>query len=281
MKPILEQINLKESQQSFKFFKRVTKAFMPYWHFHPELELTLIYRGQGTRFIGDSILPFSDLDLVLVGKNLPHHWVSQANDNDQIAYVLQFSDELFTTFRECDRLKFIFEKAKRGVLFKNPNSQLISCIKEFEELNELERISALIKLLGTLEAHQDYSLLTSERYKVRIEKASGQLKFSRINNYILEHLDKRLTVNQVSEVAHMVPQSFCRWFKKHSGHSFISFVKITRIENACQLMLSKDLSIQAIAFSAGFESISHFNRTFKKIKGLSPSEYKKSNLKIL
>lgn len=279
MKPTLEQINLKESQQSFKFFRRATKAFTPYWHFHPELELTLIYRGQGTRFIGDSILPFSDLDLVLVGKNVPHHWVSQANDNEQVAYVLQFSDEIFKTFRECDRLKVLFIKAKRGVQFKNPNKQLIRIIKEFEDLNELERISALLKLLGILEVHQDYNLLTSEQYKIRLEKTSRQLKFSRINNYILEHLDKRLSVSEVSQVAHMVPQSFCRWFKKHSGHSFISFVNITRIENACQLILTKDLSIQAIAFSSGFESISHFNRTFKKLKGISPSEYKKSNLK--
>lgn len=279
MKPALEQINLEESQQSFKFFEMVTKAFTPYWHYHPELELTLIYRGHGTRFIGDSILPFSDLDLVLVGKNLPHHWVSQGIENDQIAYVFQFSDELFKMFRECDRLQVLFERAKRGVLFKNPNYQLIKDIQTFGDLNELERISTLIKLLGNLEVHQEYSLLASEHYKVRIEKTSGQFKFSRINNYILENLDKRLTVNKVAQIAHMVPQSFCRWFKKHSGYSFISFVNISRIENACQLLLTKDLSIQTIAFSSGFESISHFNRTFRKIKGLSPSDYLKSNLK--
>jgi AraC-like DNA-binding protein len=279
MKPTLEQINVEKSQQSFKYFRLVSKAFKPYWHYHPELELTLIYQGRGIRFIGDSILPFSDLNLVLVGKNLPHHWVSQATENDQIAYVIQFSDELFKMFRECDRLQVLFERAKRGILFKNPKPQLIEEIIEFENLNELERISTLIKLLGNLEVHQEYSLLASKHYKVRIEKTSGQHKFSRINNYILENLHKRLTVNKVSEVAHMVPQSFCRWFKQHSGYSFITFVNIARIENACQLLLIKNLSIQTIAFSSGFESISHFNRTFRKIKDLSPRDYLKSNLK--
>jgi AraC-like DNA-binding protein len=279
MKPTLEQIDVEKSQLSFKYFRLVSKAFKPYWHYHPELELTLIYQGRGIRFIGDSILPFGELDLVLVGKNLPHHWVSQATENDQIAYVIQFSDELFKMFRECDCLQVLFKRAKRGILFKNPNDQLIKDIHTFENLSELERISALIKVLGTLEAHQDYSLLTSEQYHVRQEKTSGQFKFLQINNYILENLDNKLTVNKVAEVAHMVPQSFCRWFKKHAGYSFITFVNIARIENACQLLLTKNLSIQTIAFSSGFESISHFNRTFRKIKGLSPSDYLKSNLK--
>ncbi|MEM1002237.1 MAG: AraC family transcriptional regulator [Bacteroidota bacterium] len=280
MKPALEHIRLKESQQSFKFFKIVTKAYTPYWHYHPELELTLILRGQGTRFIGDSILPFMDLDLVLVGKNVPHHWVSRESLEDQVAYVFQFSAEIFDPFTELMPLKSLFLRAKRGIQFKNLNQELVQEIQAFEHLNELERISALIRLLSQLEAYKSYELLASENYQARREKISAQLKFSKINNYILEHLDTKLTVSEVSKVAHMVPQSFCRWFKKHSGHSFISFVNITRVENACQLLLTTDMPIQDVAFSSGFESISHFNRTFKKIKGVSPREFRSLNQKI-
>lgn len=279
MKPSLEHINLKASNQSFKFFKEETKVFAPYWHYHPELELTLIFKGQGTRFIGDSILPFNDLDLVLVGKNLPHHWVSQPAAETQIAYVFQFSESLFSTFKECDFFKLLFKKANRGIHYKNPSDQLVKMIEEFEVLNELERLSALMKLLDILEAQEDHNLLASEAYKMRLEKTTSQLKFSRVNNYILEHLDEKLTVNEVSQVAHMVPQSFCRWFKKHSGHSFISFINLTRIERACQLLLTSSDSIQSIAFRSGFETLSHFNRTFKSLKGCSPREFKKRQLK--
>ena len=274
MKPALEEIKLKESQQSFKYFKITTKAYPPYWHYHPEMELTLIYKGQGTRFVGDSILPFRDLDLVLVGKNVPHHWVSRPTQEDQVAYVFQFSETVFNHFRECDRLNQLFDRANRGIHFKNLDEGILKQIKDFEYLNELERVSSLIKLLGCLEAYENYQLLASNHYRVKQEKASAQLKFSRVNNYILEHLDEKLSVNEVCQVAHMVPQSFCRWFKQHSGHSFINFVNITRIELASQLLLTKDLPIQAIAFSCGFGSISHFNRTFKNFKKQSPRSFR-------
>ena len=280
MKPTLEQIQLKETQLSFKYFKRVTKAFTPYWHYHPELELTFILKGQGTRFIGDSIRPFNDLDLVLVGSNLPHHWVSVTNGEDQTAHVFQFGKDLFIPFEECQNFKHLFDQAQRGLHFKNIPKQLILDIEAFEHYDALERLSALINLIGKLLKHSIVEPLATSKYKVRREKTSAQLKFSRINNYILEHLNKRLTVQEVSEVAHMVPQSFCRWFKQHSGHSFIGFVNITRIETACQLLLTTDHPIQEIAFSSGFESLSHFNRTFKKLKGLSPREFRSLNQKI-
>jgi AraC-like DNA-binding protein len=279
VKPSLEQIQLKEVQRSFKYFKLNTKAFKPYWHYHPELELTLILKGQGTRFIGDSIRPFNDLDLVLVGSNIPHHWVGKSTKEDQIAYVFQFSKALFSPFYECSELLTLFNRAQRGLHFKDVPEQLVKDIKAFENYNPIGRLSALINLMGKLLHHSSVDLLVSSDYKVRLEKTSSQLKFTRINNYILENINKKMTIQEVSDIAHMVPQSFCRWFKQHSGHSFISFVNITRIEFACQLMLTKELPIQDIAFSSGFDSISHFNRTFKRIKTLSPSAFKKLNQK--
>lgn len=219
------------------------------------------------------------MDLVLVGSNLPHHWVSVPNGEDQIAHVFQFGKDLFIPFEECQSFKQLFDQAQRGLHFKNISKQVIQDMEAFEHYDALERLSALINLIGKLLKHPRANPLASKEYRVRREKTSAQIKFSRINNYILEHLNTKLTVQEVSEVAHMVPQSFCRWFKQHSGHSFISFVNITRIETACQLLLTADLPIQEIAFSSGFESLSHFNRTFKKLKGRSPREFKTLNQK--
>ena len=122
---------------------------------------------------------------------------------------------------------------------------------------------------------KEKKLLTSESY-THINKSSfSEQKFSDINNYILEHLDQKLTVGQMADVSNMVPQSFCRWFKQNSGYSFITFLNKTRIENACQLLTDNTLSVQQIAFSSGFESLSHFNRTFKHYKHRSPTEFRK------
>jgi len=274
----LEQLNIKDSARSFRFFTSEVDAFRPFWHYHPELELTLIVKGDGTRFVGDSIAPFSDFDVVLLGKNLPHHWVSAArNYNDkQQAIIFQFEESVFSSFKECAHLNDLFNLAKRGIHFRNPSTHIISKILAFEALNSIEQLGMLLSLLNDLWHHKDKNILASASYSVLTNRYFTEDKFSKVNQYILEHLDQKLSVNDMAKFTHMVPQSFCRWFKKHSGHSFIRFLNLARIERACQYLLTSTESIQNIAFSCGFETLSHFNRTFKTLKGVSPRDFRKT-----
>ncbi len=278
MKPELEYISLKNSEQSYRFFKQSETVFVPYWHYHPEIELTLITKGKGTRFVGDSISSFSELDLVLIGENLPHHWVSTSPERNQEAYVFQFNKSLFSDFVEFKPFNKLIETAKFGVHYHSPNSQLIHKITEFENLNSLIKLSTLIEIIHLLLTDTNTNLLATKNYLSHSPISRQQSKISKTTNYILEHLDEKLTVNRMAEFTHMVPQSFCRWFKKHSGHSFVSFLNQTRIERVCQLLATSDNSIQNIAFSCGFESLSHFNRTFKSIKECSPRTFRKTKL---
>ncbi len=274
MKAALEYIPIESTQQSYYFFKQSETTFLPYWHYHPELELTLISKGNGTRFIGDSISSFSDFDLVLVGENLAHHWVSASERQDQEAYVFQFDKSLFHNFQECSVLDPLFENAKRGIHFSKPSSTLISKIKNFESLSALARLGSILDILHDLLNEDEKILLASEDYTNQTLGHGSQSKISKTTNYILEHLDEQLTVNRMAAYTHMVPQSFCRWFKKHSGHSFISFLNQTRIEKVCHELVSKSTPIQDIAFSSGFETLSHFNRIFKRYKNCSPRTYR-------
>lgn len=282
MKAALEYIPIESTRQSFYFFKQSETSFLPYWHYHPELELTLITKGNGTRFIGDSISSFSDYDLVLVGENLAHHWVSASAKRNQEAIVFQFNKSLFISFEECDILIPLFERAKRGIHFKNPSTALIDKIKYFETQSAILQLGSMLDIFQGLLNESDITLLASEDYTNQTLGLGSQSKISKTTNYILEHLDEQLTVNRMAEYTHMVPQSFCRWFKKHSGHSFISFLNQTRIEKVCHELASNSTPIQAIAFSTGFETLSHFNRIFKRYKNCSPRTYrhrfqKKSN----
>lgn len=280
LKPALEQLALTASGRSFRFFHVETHAFMPYWHYHPEIELTLITKGKGTRFIGDSIMPFTDLDLVLIGENLPHHWVSgpASEGSSNEAYVFQFDHTVFGHFPECSVFEELFVKARKGVHFTSPNGQVIELIKSFETKSKIAQLASLLELLQLLMEDKAQSLVASGEYFNTYSNYGAQLKIAKTTNYILAHLDQKLTVGQMSEFAHMVPQSFCRWFKSHSGHSFVSFLNQTRIQRASHLLLSTNMPIQEIAFSCGFESLSHFNRTFKKVKMQNPSAFKLNNM---
>jgi AraC-like DNA-binding protein len=277
MKPSLEQIDLKKEQRSFLFFKREDVLFQPYWHYHPELELTLITQGRGTRFVGDSIRPYSAIDLILVSENLPHHWVSMADPEipHQEAYIFQFKKDLFLDFPECTPIQQLFQKARQGLHFQNPSSAIVEQIKVFGELSPIAQLGSLLDIFQRLIQHNNQNTLATAGFLQRFHTAGAQNKIADTTNYILEHLDQKLTVDHMAKYTHMVPQSFCRWFKKHAGHSFTSFLNQSRVQQACQLLINTDDNIQAIAFDCGFESISHFNRTFKKIKGVSPSNYRK------
>lgn len=278
MKLVYEDVTLKESHQSFRFFKVEEEELHPFWHYHPELELTLIYEGSGTRFVGDSILPYQPMDLVLVGENLPHHWVSvnAVGDNYQRAIVIQFPKNLFEAFPECQVLQDLFDSAEKGIQFLQPSAELIQQLIHFDGVSNMEQLSLLMQILFQLTEHDDRLLLSTASYKNQLGNSKRQDKIAKTTTYILEHLDQKLTVDHMADYTHLVPQSFCRWFKNATGNTFVNYLNKARVERACQLLLNTQMAISDICFSVGFESLSHFNRTFLKLKEMSPRAFRKS-----
>jgi AraC-like DNA-binding protein len=278
MKPTLELLELEKTKKSFNFFKIEAENFDPYWHFHPELELTLITKGKGTRFVGTSIEPYSKFDLVLVGSNLPHHWVSlkEEGSTKQQAFVIQFPKHIFNGFYEGQLLNELFKKAAFGIQFLKPDAHLIKSIIEFDTQNKVGQFGTLTQILNILNTDFNVLQLSSIEYNSNHLNTNNQKKVNKVVSYILQNLDKKLSVNVLSKHTHMVPQSFCRWFKKTTGNSFITFLNTSRIERYCQYLISTDAPIQQIAFDCGFESLSHFNRTFKKTKSTNPRDFRNS-----
>ena len=158
--------------------------------------------------------------------------------------------------------------------FLNKKKELSDLLLNFESSDPVMQISILIMIIQALTESKNQRILASENYSNNYHTYRSQSKISKTTSYILENSDNKLTVDQMAKYTHMVPQSFCPWFKKHSGHSFISFLNKTRVEKACQLLLTSHLQIKEIAFSCGFDSLSHFNRTFKKNKSISPRDFR-------
>lgn len=280
MKPELEHIDHRESPQSFRFFIRQEAYFTSFWHYHEEIEITFIQQGEGTRFVGDSIRSFTDYDLVLIGRHTPHNWVGsdQAKNQPQRAVVIQFTPDLFNHLKECEGFIDLFEQARRGIYFPKPNHEIIDLLLGFETRDSIGRLTSLLRLLQCLQKASYKEFLASEGYVFRQKQGQIDADFARVTHYIMEHLNERLTIPQMAEKTNKVPQSFCRWFRKKSGSSFVSYLNKLRVEYACHLLLLENkLPVQEIAFGSGFESLSHFNRTFRKYKDQSPSQYRNWN----
>ena len=273
MKVIYEQLKLEEQKRSFLFQKVEAVRFDHPWHFHPELELTWIIEGAGVRYIGDHIAHFESDDLILIGKGLPHQWNSYRHEQRSRAYVLQFKQEDLMTIQEMSLLLPLFEHAKYGLSFK-VNDSLKELFSRLADGNRLERLSAMIHILELLRNAEARKLSTRSYSWDSGKSEKSQL----VITYVQEHLNEHLTVEEMAERSSMSPPSFCRWFKRMTGKSFIDFVNSSRIENSTFLLSQTKKPIGEIAFEVGFNSISQFNRSFKKVRKVSPRIWRSMSL---
>ena len=96
--------------------------------------------------------------------------------------------------------------------------------------------------------------------------------------YIEEHADEKLSLTEVANVVNGNANYLSERFKQVTGTNFVEYVARTRIANACDLLRNSKLSISEIAFAAGFQSLSQFNRIFKRFSARSPTQYRASDL---
>ena len=96
----------------------------------------------------------------------------------------------------------------------------------------------------------------------------------RAREYIREHQAEKLSLGQVAKAVNTSTFYFCKMFKKVTGINFTDYLSRVRIEKSKNLLLNPNLRVSEIAFEVGFQSLTHFNRVFKKILGQSPTEYR-------
>jgi AraC-like DNA-binding protein/ligand-binding sensor protein len=133
-----------------------------------------------------------------------------------------------------------------------------------------KKLEAVSSLLATFADH-----LAMKSNQLAVQKANAEpLIIARARQFIREHYTEELSLGQISRAVNTSRFYFCKLFRKATGLSFIEFVSRTRIEKAKNLLLNPNLRISEIAFAIGFQSLTHFNRVFKRIVGQSPTRYR-------
>jgi AraC-like DNA-binding protein len=102
------------------------------------------------------------------------------------------------------------------------------------------------------------------------------VRLSEIYHFIMANYKKNISLEEISQKAHMTPQAFCRYFKKRTHHTFISFLNEVRINEACKKLTTENgdhINISSVAYNCGFNTVTHFNRVFKSVVGNTPHEY--------
>jgi AraC-like DNA-binding protein/ligand-binding sensor protein len=129
---------------------------------------------------------------------------------------------------------------------------------------------SVVKLLSIFAQHLS---ILSNQVIVQHENAEPPV-ITRAKEYINEHQTEDLRLGQVAKAVHTSMFYFCKMFKKVTGINFTDYLSRVRIEKAKNLLLNPNLRVSEIAFEVGFQSLTHFNRVFKKILGQSPTEYR-------
>lgn len=274
-----EQIRPSSQGASFSVRRFAEAGVFPFlWHFHPEVELTLIVRGRAMKFVGDAIERSVDGDLVLLGANLPHTWASDKGCNDCSSIVIQFLPnfwgERFNALPEMRQVMHLLDRARYGLVFTGrARDEVADLMHQAADAQPVDQLWLLIRMLARL------SRVTDARPLSRSDATRhGQLNVSRRMRRVLDRLHADIvelpSQRELAADIGMSPQAFSRFFRRQVGKPFVQYVNEWRVGLACRNLLETDDSITDVALGSGFDNLSNFNRQFKRIVGVTPSEYR-------
>lgn len=279
---LLDRSSLDNS--SFLIGKKSYPYFLKVWHYHPELELVLILKSTGTRFIGDNIEQFDEGDIILIGKNLPHMWLNDKEYFEKesqlkakaisIHFKEHFAGEIFLDMPEMKSIKKLIDRAKHGIKFSGDVKLVTKWIKNIDKLEGFDKTIKFFKILDFLSKHNNYKLLSSNGF-INSFQMTGKKNLEKVYEYIIKNFRENITLNDVADVACMNPSAFSRFFKRVNRKTFSEYLNEVRVGYSCKLLIENKSNISEICFESGFNNISNFNRQFKKTMKYSPTDYLK------
>lgn len=277
--PELELVQ--EPEHSIRFISHGCDSPLIRWHHHKEYELHLIACSSGKVFVGDHIGSFQPLTVYLCGPYLPHNWVTTNDRSNGVRdKVINFSEDfmlaLAQTIPEARSLRPMLNSAYYGIQFGPAISrQSAHLFDEVERSHGSTRVFTFLRLLDELAQSGDYATLSTQTYDQNTDPLLEQ-RINKVVDYISENYQKDISLEEVSNLLHLSPNFFSRYFRKATGHRLIEFVNRLRISKACERLERTNDPITNICFEVGYANVANFNRQFRTIKGMTPREYRES-----
>jgi AraC-like DNA-binding protein len=269
-------------QRAFRFLRFEVDGFQGEPHRHRHLELTWIEAGEGLRFVGDSAEPFRTGDLVLIGSETPHCWVSSSGSAPSIATVLQFTPEFLNQpgLPELAQLVPLAERAALGLAIRGHcHARVTARLDALRSAGAIGQLAALLEILELLLSREiDLAPIAHSPMRAadigRSTKPASR-RIDRVIGWIHREIAQELTVADAANIARITPGGFSRYFRNAVGKTFTQYVNDVRCSEACIRLRQSDRSVALIAAECGFDTMSHFNRQFRSRTGLTPREFRR------
>lgn len=265
------------SKNSCLVFKTATHQFKSSWHSHREFEIVYIESGCGSLQYGCQLKEYSRGDLFLLGPWIPHEFLETSNNHISISLLFNH-DFIMPGFLDCElarEIKLFLDKTRFGMVFQENRINVeIDIIKLILSESGLEQAINLLFLLKRLSSYEEPNLLVEQQLShCRLPKQYA--KIQDIMQYINRNSNRKLLIDEVASKFYMSNSHFSRLFSQQTGINFTQYLLSLRINKACDLLAQTDLPITHVSQEVGFESLSSFNRTFIKIKGVPPRSFRK------
>ena len=258
----------------------IQAVFYTRLHQHPEVQLSLIQEGKGDLYCMDRFWAYEPGDLILIPGNLPHLFKSDQDEpvhrRISIFHELPWLRQIIEQSPELEPLNPWLKRCSTGAIFRIQRQEAESRFSEILQTDKTMRYVKFLELLDWLKHKRGRSL--QARNTIQPYSTVDGDRMSEVIDHSMQHYQGRVKLGELAEKVAMTPASFCKFFKRRTGRTYIDFLNEIRIEHACRLLAgSSKMSVAEIAEDSGFSNIANFNRRFKQYKDVTPSHYRRSH----
>jgi len=249
--------------------------FKSVYHYHPEYELIWTKTSTGRRFIGSNITEYKPGELIFLGKNIPHCWITPHSSEQMVVQMKEdFLGVDFLKTPECIALKNMLEESYRGLqFFGETKRKTQQKMQGLLEKKSFERILLLLEILNDLANSTEFEYLSNDNF----DTATNRKEINRIQtiyNYIHQNFNQEVTLDEAISLVNLSKSAFCKFIKRKTNKTFSQIVNQVRLQKAMNLLLETDEPIMQICFDVGYNDPSYFFKQFQKETGFSPKVFR-------
>lgn len=263
----------------YKFEKKVINVSeaLPL-HKQDTWELTYVVHGRGVRTLGDKQSEFVEGDIVFIPPHIPHHWEfnsEYAENNENVEYLTlsfktEYIDRCSSAFPEItERLEELKSVAAALTFPEKETAVLADMMTKMSNDAPSELLPYVFRLVLLLSKYCKKATIAGTYSETN--RTSDRI--NRVKDFSQSNYARTITIDMVAEHVGMNRSSFCTFFKKATGQTYITYLNKLRVDRACYLLREGNFNITEVCYMVGFNDVPYFNRCFKNNRGMSPKEY--------
>lgn len=284
MKPLYQDLPFPIDSHIHYYIEDLPHFIVP-WHYHPAIEIMYITRGIGTRFVGDCIEQYEEGDVCMIGPNLPHEWRNDDAYFDKesglratcicLFFKREIFDPNFIRLPEMNNIRDLIERSRRGLKFTGKSKlEITRFIRSSVNDVGVRKVTNFLTLLELMATSTEYELLASVGFTNSVNSEDFE-RFNKVYKFLVKNFATSIRLEEVSTLVGLTPTAFCRYFKERTKKTFVEYLNEMRIGYSKKLLLENKMKISTISGEVGFPNLSNFISQFKKVTGMSPSQFQK------